>query len=196
MSEYDMEQEEAENAEYHPWLKELNALEAKHGGQDAVFHHGDDAKHLFRDGLTPQEAFDHYHREFSDEEDPNVSDLGSWDAEQYNKRASIMRNAFNALLKISEDLDAIGFSKLAATSAVLAGNLVSEAKAKKSEKPKKKVDMKARMKKMREMKGKGKGKKDEKKSSKPSSSEKSSKPMSKSSPAKSSKPASKSSDKK
>jgi hypothetical protein len=127
------------------------------------------------------------------------------------KEASGYMNVFNALLKISEDLDAAGFSKLAASSALLAGNLISQAKAKKSEKPKKKVDMKARMKKMREMKGKKDGKKDEKKSSKPSSSAKSSKPASKSSPAKSSpaksspaksspakssKPASKSSDKK
>lgn len=91
-------------------------------------------------------------------------------------------DAFNALLKVSEDLDNAGFPKLAAASIMLADKLYTEAKAKsskKSEKSKsekkskedkskskskgKKMDMKERMKKMREMQ---KGKKSEKAESK------------------------------
>jgi hypothetical protein len=92
------------------------------------------------------------------------------------------------LITVSEQLDAAGFEKLAADSAVLAGRLVVEAKAKKDSKGSKpKMSMKERMEKMRKMKG---GKKSPAKSSKPASkskSDKSSKPASKSS-----KPASKS----
>jgi hypothetical protein len=79
-------------------------------------------------------------------------------------------NMVDSLLKISSDLDAIGFEKLAAVSILLADKIVAEAKAKKDSKksPKKKMDVKERMKKMREMKGKGK-------SEKSKSSEKSSK---------------------
>lgn len=100
------------------------------------------------------------------------------------KKASVRnpaREAFNALLKVSEDLESAGFERLAAASILLADKLIVEAKAKsskktdKSEKSKgsekskskgKKMDMKERMEKMRKMqKGKGKGK-DSKKSEK------------------------------
>jgi|SRR5271165_5988114 len=88
------------------------------------------------------------------------------------------------LLQASEDLDTLGFAKLASYSALIADKLMVEAKAKtksksdkksdkKTEKAKsdKKMDMKARMKKMREMQGKGKkdSKKEDKKDSKKSS---------------------------
>jgi hypothetical protein len=104
------------------------------------------------------------------------------------KTANPVRDSFNALLKISEDLDNAGFERLAAASILLADKLVSEAKAKSSKKSDKKsdkkskeektkgkkMDVKERMKKMREMqKGKGKGKskkEDEKKRSKKKSS--------------------------
>lgn len=85
------------------------------------------------------------------------------------------------LLQASEDLDVLGFDKLAAMSAVLADKLIVEAKAKtksksdkkskedKSKSKKPKMDIKERMKKMREMQGKGKkDKKDDKKDSKES----------------------------
>lgn len=87
------------------------------------------------------------------------------------------REAFDALLKVSEDLEAAGFERLAAASIMLADKLIAEAKAKSSKKSEKgsekskgsgkKMDMKERMKKMREMQ-KGKGKKEDKKSSKKS----------------------------
>jgi len=76
----------------------------------------------------------------------------------------------DALIKISADLDAEGFDKLAAASLILADRIVVEAKAKKeksksksksskedkkdSKKSKSKGDVAARMKKMREMQGK------------------------------------------
>jgi hypothetical protein len=106
------------------------------------------------------------------------------------KSASV-ESLVDDILKVSEALETAGFEKLAASSALLAGALVAEAKAKKDSKKdtKKspKMGIKERMEKMRKMKG-GKGK-DSKKSTKPSS--KASKPASKSS-----KPASKSSDSK
>jgi hypothetical protein len=104
------------------------------------------------------------------------------DAEKEEKKASVRnpaREAFNALLKVSEDLESAGFERLAAASILLADKLITEAKAKsskKSEKTKepekskskpksksKKMDMKERMEKMRKMQ---KGKKDSKKSEK------------------------------
>lgn len=100
------------------------------------------------------------------------------DCHEENKKkagTSFISDSVNALLKISEDLDDAGFDKLAAASILLADRLVSEAKAKKSDKKtkesekaksKKKVDMKERMKKMREMQNKKK--KDSKKTSKKS----------------------------
>jgi len=105
------------------------------------------------------------------------------DTEKEEKKASVRnpaREAFNALLKVSEDLESAGFARLAAASILLADKLITEAKAKsskksdKSEKAKasekskskgKKMDMKERMEKMRKMQ-KGKGKKDSKKSEK------------------------------
>lgn len=87
-----------------------------------------------------------------------------------SKASNPVLDAFNALLKISDDLDTAGFDKLAAASLLLADKLVSEAKAKsskksdkksdkKEDKKSKKMDMKERMKKMRDMqKGKGKSK--------------------------------------
>lgn len=100
------------------------------------------------------------------------------------------------LVSLSDELDSAGFERLAAASIMLADRLVSEAKAKKSDKKSgekskskspektkasdkdkasgkgKKMDMKERMKKMREMNGKNKGSK-KPSSSKPSSSKKS-----------------------
>lgn len=88
--------------------------------------------------------------------------------------SSIVSNSLNSLIKISEDLDRVGFSKLAAASIMLADALIATAKEKSSpaksskeeksksskedskskssnkSKPKKKMDMKERMKKMRE----------------------------------------------
>lgn len=100
------------------------------------------------------------------------------------KKASVRnpaREAFNALLRVSEDLETAGFERLAAASVMLAGKLMAEAKAKSSKKPEKskskdekskskgkKMDMKERMEKMRKMQ-KGKGKKSDKKDDKKSS---------------------------
>lgn len=97
-----------------------------------------------------------------------------------HKEANIITKTVGAFLKISEDLDTMGFDRLAAASILLADKLIAEAKVKSSPKSKsedksksstkskssketKKMDMKDRMKKMREMKGK---KKDTKKVSK------------------------------
>lgn len=96
-----------------------------------------------------------------------------------------VKSTLDQLLAVSEQLDSIGFDKLAAASIMLADRLVSEAKAKSSKKSDKKsdkkskedkskskgkkVDMKDRMKKMREMQ---KGKKDKKSSDGKKSSEK------------------------
>lgn len=88
------------------------------------------------------------------------------------KAEASLEASVNTLLKVSEDLDTLGFGKLAAYSATLANHLIVEAKKakdkksdKKSDKKKsdKKMDMKERMKKMREMQ---KGKKDKKDSKK------------------------------
>lgn len=95
-------------------------------------------------------------------------------------KESSVQHSLQQLLIVSEDLDNLGFSKLAAMSLIVANKLVVEAKAKKSDKKKsdksksKKMDMKERMKKMREMAGKNKdkAKKDDKKSSKKSSEDK------------------------
>lgn len=98
-------------------------------------------------------------------------------------KGSSVQDSLQQLLIVSEDLDNLGFSKLAAMSLIVANKLVVEAKAKKSDKKSdkktdkfkgKKMDMKERMKKMREMAGKNKGKakKDDKKSSKKSSDKK------------------------
>lgn len=104
------------------------------------------------------------------------------DTEKEDKKASYnpARAAFNALLKVSEDLESAGFERLAAASIMLADKLITEAKAKSSKKSdkkekskesdkskskSKKLDMKERMEKMRKMQ-KGKGKKDSKKSEK------------------------------
>jgi hypothetical protein len=94
------------------------------------------------------------------------------------------------LLAVSEALEDAGFEKLAADSAILAGSLIAQAKAKKDSKDSKKspkMGIKERMEKMRKMKGGKGGKSKDSKDSKKSPS-KSSKPASKSS-----KPATKSS---
>jgi hypothetical protein len=91
--------------------------------------------------------------------------------ESSSKKASDpVLDSFNALLKVSNDLDDAGFEKIAAASLLLADKLISEAKSKSSKKSdkkedkskSKKMDIKERMKKMREMK---KGKKEKSKSS-------------------------------
>lgn len=96
---------------------------------------------------------------------------GAYEKEMQPKAA--FNTVLNKILVISEELDTLGFEKLAAASIMLADKLVSEAKAKKSDKKSKeeksksksKMDMKARMKKMRDAQ-KGKKDKDSKKSKK------------------------------
>lgn len=58
------------------------------------------------------------------------------------KESEATQEILNVLLKVSEDLDTLGFERLAAASAILAEKLVSEAKAKKT-KSTKKTDPKA-----------------------------------------------------
>jgi hypothetical protein len=112
------------------------------------------------------------HNDANDAKDSKKSD----EETSTQSKSSGLRDAFNALLKISETLDEYGFERLAAASAILADKLVIEAKAKskkskdskksdkKDDKKSKKEDMKARMDKMRAAKDKkdGKGKSDKK----------------------------------
>jgi len=127
------------------------------------------------------EVIDEKKAQYSIKDD--TGEVNDWTKHRFEKEASVRnpaREAFNALLKVSEDLESAGFERLAAASILLADKLITEAKAKsskksdKSEKSKgsekskskgKKMDMKERMEKMRKMQ-KGKGKKDSKKSEK------------------------------